>query len=186
MNTVVTKIGRRLSFIAVFIFTVFAGGARLAVASDLDSLHDDIERQHENVSHIKADAFQQLNANDILIFDIREKKEFAVSHLKGAIQVDPDEDSSTFLEKYGRDLKGKTVVVYCSVGVRSTEFLSKVQDALEVGGASASYNLEGGIFRWHNEHRALQQNGRATLLVHPFSWYWSRLLDDKDAISYMP
>ncbi len=104
----------------------------------------------------------------LLLLDIREPKEYAVSHLPGAINVPPD----TPLEDLPGSYLSQPVVVYCSVGYRSSSFGRRLMSA----GASDVSNLEGSIFKWANEERALTGQQGPTSKVHPFNEKWGRQL----------
>lgn len=114
---------------------------------------------------------------DVVLFDVREKSEFAVSHLAGATRVDPELAGNEFLELYGDRLRGKRAVFYCSVGVRSAKLIERVKSHSSLPPKTDLRNLEGGIFRWHNEERALvDPAGRPVDTVHQFDPYWGRLI----------
>ena len=51
-----------------------------------------------------------------IILDAREKKEFNVSHLKGALNIGYDNIDKNVITQLD---KNKTIVVYCSIGYRS-------------------------------------------------------------------
>jgi len=104
----------------------------------------------------------------LLLLDIREPEEYAVSHLPGAINVPPD----TPLEDLPRDFLSQPVVVYCSVGYRSSAFARRLMSE----GAVTVNNLEGSIFKWANEERALTRELEPTSKVHPFNEKWGRQL----------
>jgi hypothetical protein len=67
------------------------------------------------------------------------------------------------------------IVVYCSVGYRSSVLARKLQDM----GVTRVYNLEGSIFKWANEERPLVRNGDTVQKVHPYDAYWGKLLETK-------
>ncbi len=122
----------------------------------------------------------RLGRDDTLVFDVREPDEFAQSHLNGARRIDPEMTASAFQAAYGQELKGRTVVFYCAVGVRSGRMLARVKSVLDVGGVRDAYNLRGGIFRWHASGRALVAEHAAGGLprtVHPYDASWGQLLD---------
>ena len=106
-----------------------------------------------------------------VLLDIRTEAEWNVSHIPGARRVDPDASG----EVAGRGIaKDAPIVTYCSVGYRS----SKIANRLRAAGFTNVSNLEGSIFEWANQHRALVSGGRAVTRVHPYSTWWGRLLDD--------
>ncbi len=102
------------------------------------------------------------------LLDVRTKAEFEVSHLAGAIRVEPGSDAAAVSIP-----KDKAVVTYCSVGYRSAAFAKKLNEA----GYRNVTNLEGSIFRWANENRPLVRDGQPTDKVHPYNSVWGMLLD---------
>ena len=103
------------------------------------------------------------------LLDAREAAEFAVSHLPGAIRVDPEADAEQVLAKIDR---ARPVVVYCSVGYRSSALARR----LIKGGHAQTMNLEGSIFKWANEGRPLVRDGGATQKVHPYDEKFGSML----------
>ena len=102
------------------------------------------------------------------LLDVRTAEEFAVSHLPGAIRVDPERPDLCSLELAQRS----PVVVYCSVGYRSAAIL----DDLRGLGLGEVYNLRGGIFAWANEGRPIVRDQAPATSVHPYNAIWGRLL----------
>lgn len=115
---------------------------------------------------------------DVLLLDVRSPEEYAVSHLKGALRVDPEAAAQEVVERWGSELAGRRVVLYCAVGVRSAGLGERIEEAALAAGAASVSNLSGGIFRWRNEGRPLVDAAGPTPYVHPFSSRWSRLLAD--------
>lgn len=124
--------------------------------------------------------------HDVVVIDVRESEEFGVSHLEGAIRVDPDIWTSAFVSRFGKEAAGKTFVFYCSVGVRSSKLAGRVQSKLKELGAAGVYNLEGGIFRWHNENRQLVNGAGETQFVHKYDDSWGRLVARQDLAVTQP
>jgi rhodanese-related sulfurtransferase len=105
-----------------------------------------------------------------LILDARTGPEFAVSHLKGALPIDPYRPDV-------RSLKGASpqdaVVVYSSAGYRG----AGVANWLRKQGYTTVVNLAGGIFKWAGEDRPVfREEGRPTALVHPYDQRWGYLV----------
>lgn len=177
--------------IFVIFVTVLLSLTNIRLASGdqlrLDKIHQDIVNKYSDVEHLSGPDFQELDISQALIFDVREAEEFAVSHINGAFRIDPDTELAEFSERYADRVAGKTVVFYCSVGRRSSDLLRKLSPMLETNGAIAAYNLVGGIFRWRNEQRPLVDlRKEETQLVHPYNFYWGRLIDDRSAVRYKP
>lgn len=110
--------------------------------------------------------------NQIVILDSREPEEYEVSHIKNAIHVGYQKFSvDTFLLK--KIPKNRTVVVYCSLGVRSED----VSEKLKKAGYSSVFNLYGGIFEWKNNgYPVVNLNDQTTEKVHTCSKTWSKWL----------
>ena len=163
------------------------GGVMLSAKPELAKVHEEIERDYDNVEHIDANTFSQLNARDVVLFDVRDPEEYAVSHLRGAVRVDPNISEAEFQTLYADLLAGKKAVFYCSVGRRSSDLAERVAHIVEQSTESAPINLIGGIFQWSNEKRTLMgPNGYETDAVHPYNDYWGRLIENPDVIRYFP
>ena len=102
-----------------------------------------------------------------LLLDVRDKEEFAVSHLRGAKNFQTVGQVKTALPSNPPPL-----VVYCSVGYRSSSLVEKLQRA----GVTNVANLEGSLFEWANEGRPLHRGTNEVREVHGYSRKWSGLL----------
>ena len=83
-------------------------------------------------------------------------------------------------------MRDKQIIVYCSVGVRSSRFAKRTQEELRAMGASSVSNLEQGIFGWHNDRRALEDSNGKTDAVHPYDENWKRYVERKEKARYEP
>ena len=106
-----------------------------------------------------------------VLLDVRTPEEWNVSHLPGARRVDPNASAESVTAGLPKETP---IVTYCAVGYRSGE----MADRLGAAGFSNVRNLEGSIFQWANEHRPLVQGDERVRTVHPYSGFWSRLLND--------
>lgn len=184
--------GRRWCVLMMVLTLAVANATSTAFASDIES--DELRTVHEKaavrfsaVRHISAKELEILRRQEPLaplIFDVREKSEYAVSHLAGAVQIEPEITAADFLRKFSGRFRGRSVIVYCSVGVRSMRLAERIQVATRVAGAKATYNLAGGIFNWHNQSRPLESKAGPAEHVHPYNWIWSRLVTRRELISY--
>jgi rhodanese-related sulfurtransferase len=111
-----------------------------------------------------------------LVLDVRQEEEYSVSHLNGAVQVNPAMTADTFAAVFGDRLKGKHVLFYCSVGYRSSEFADRVAQVARAQGVASMQNLTGGIFRWFNEAHPVFRDGQEVHEVHPYDAIWGRFL----------
>lgn len=172
--------------VAALALTLTGTPSLMAKERTLQSVHGKVVKDYQSVRHMDAQAFSTLDPSKVVIFDVREKNEYAVSHLKEAIRIDPDISPRSFMKKYADQIAGKTVIVYCSVGVRSSALAERIDPLLTASGGKHAYNLTGGIFQWHNEGRPLTRGQQSTRYVHPYNRSWGRLLSHKDLISYRP
>ena len=114
------------------------------------------------------------NLDDFIILDAREKEEFEVSHLPGAIYVGYDQPELKVIENLPRD---KKLLFYCSIGYRSEKIGEKAKEM----GFDKVYNLYGSIFEWVNEGYELETtNEMPTQKVHGYNWIWGRWIQNKD------
>ena len=110
------------------------------------------------------------NESALLLIDVRTREEYEVSHLPGAIWA---ETPSQIASAMGGASDRKPVVLYCSVGVRSSRAAAKLMES----GRANVFNLQGSIFKWANEGGSLIANGSAVHVVHPYSERWGVLLN---------
>ena len=99
-------------------------------------------------------------------------EEYAVSHLPGAVWAETPKQIRAALWDVP---PGRAVVLYCSVGVRS----SKAAAELMRDGRGNVFNLRGSIFQWANEGRPIEREGKPATGVHPYNRKWGELLDAK-------
>ena len=114
----------------------------------------------------------------LVLLDVREPDEFAVSHLQGAVRVTSPDRAAALLSDVP---EGATVVAYCSVGYRSARLAAALRDR----GLGVVHNLGGSIFRWANEDRPLFRGDTPVRRVHPFDETWATLLEP-DRRAYSP
>lgn len=105
-----------------------------------------------------------------LVLDARTPEEHAVSHLPGAVSAPDAESALTAIRNTGAETP---VVVYCSVGWRSSDLVQQLRDR----GVEKVWNLEGSIFQWANEGRPVVRNGEEVRQVHPYDESWGRFLE---------
>ena len=133
-------------------------------------------RERYDFPHISGESLRRMQAtasagtsDGPVVFDVRQAAEHAVSHIDGAIQVDPAISAVDFMAQYGALVAGRDVVFYCSVGRRAVRLAARVEKPVAAAGTRV-HNLSGGIFRWHGEERPLvTAEGVATDQVHMFN-----------------
>lgn len=105
----------------------------------------------------------------VLLLDARSEAEYAVGQLRGAVRTETLAAALGALSGFDGPT---TIVVYCSVGYRSSELAER----LLARGVANVFNLEGSIFRWVNEGRPVYRGARRVYEVHPYDEEWARLL----------
>jgi rhodanese-related sulfurtransferase len=105
-----------------------------------------------------------------VLLDARAANEYAVSHLPKALHA---ADETQALQALAQQSKDAPVVVYCSIGYRS----SALAQQLKAHGYTNVQNLEGSIFQWANENHAVYRGNAEVSVVHPFDEKWGRLLE---------
>lgn len=106
-----------------------------------------------------------------LLWDVRSKEEYELSHLPHAEHVPAsaeDEELRQHLERIGQ----RAIVCYCSAGYRGAEMARR----LKMLGANDVCNLAGGVFHWANESLALMRGTAPATGVHPYHPLFRRLL----------
>ena len=111
-------------------------------------------------------------APDIVMLDARSATEFKVSHLPGAVLAS---NTRMALEALDASDQVRTVVVYCSVGYRS----SRLAEKLRARSIENVFNLEGSLFQWANEGRPLYRGEERVYQAHPYDEEWGQLLDKR-------
>lgn len=107
-----------------------------------------------------------------VLLDVRTPAEYTVSHLSGAVWVDPQ-----LRDLYQLDVPNlqTPIVTYCSIGYRSAALAKQLTEA----GYTQVSNLDGAIFQWANQGRLVYRAGQPVQQVHPFNTLWGCLLNPK-------
>ena len=168
-------------FILIVMFAVtgivtMSGCSRNQDALTWLEVTSDIKDKYPDVNQLRTDELHSWLAGSksesIVLIDARSMEEFRVSHITGARNIPHDKDSLKHLTYINPD---SPIVVYCSVGYRSSILARKLQNM----GFARVYNLEGSIFKWANEGRPLVQGKVTVHKVHPYNAHWGNLLEKK-------
>ncbi len=101
---------------------------------------------------INADEFEQaIQQPNIQILDVRTAGEFAIGHIKNAMQANYN-DESEFTERVKYLDKSKPVYIYCLSGARSNYAMNTLQQM----GFTKLYHLVGGINAWRSHNKPLE------------------------------
>lgn len=159
--------------VVALVFSLFGDEVR-AESSSPAALRAEIDARYQGIDWVDGATLSRWmseEGRELVLLDVRQPREYAVSHLRGARQVDPGRRDVSGLELPS----GATIVVYCSVGYRSAALAQR----LEAAGYQHIYNLVGGLFQWANEDRPVFRSGRRVQQVHPYDEEWGRLLDEE-------
>ena len=136
------------------------------------SLKAEIRDRFPEVAQLSVDELKRWLQNEEerpLLLDVREPKEFGVSHLEGARLAN---NEAVALDALGDAPLNRRVVLYCSVGYRSSALAEK----LEERGYTNVFNLEGSIFEWANRGERVVTELEPVKLAHPYDSEWGLLL----------
>ena len=141
------------------------------------SIGKTLEKFNRNtVEYISVDELK--SSKNLVLLDTRKKEEYDVSKIEHAIWVGYKQFEIDAIKANIPD-KNATIVVYCSIGVRSENIGEKLLKA----GYSNVKNLYGGIFEWKNDGNPVYDNqNNKTEKVHAFSKHWGKLLTNAEKI----
>ncbi|XP_078404428.1 uncharacterized protein LOC144684480 [Cetorhinus maximus] len=148
-----------------------------------------IRHRFPAVENVCSDTVEQLlkeNRERLLLLDVRSPPEYEISHLPGAVRIDPEATNMDHLVK-DLGLAGNeadpAVVCYCTVGFYASQLVQKLCNFLagdsrqNLHSSMNISNLEGGLLKWSNEKKALvDSSNQPTSLVHPYTQLWVQLL----------
>lgn len=146
--------------------------ADIDAGSSNDTLADYSTGLRQKFSDVQTISPEELatQIDKFILLDVRDEREFAVSHLPGSHRVAGDAVAQ--IREFGATPQSP-IVVYCSVGYRSALLARDLQKS----GFTNVRNLDGSIFAWANEGRGLVNADGPTHKVHPFNVTWGRYLD---------
>lgn len=166
---------RLLSRLALLALTVAlcAAAARLWASPDVSAAAYEVMIQgmylkFPGVPQLRPEAAAEgVASGGFILLDTRSAEEYAVSHLRGARLVDYDRFELSQVEALPRDGK---ILVYCSVGYRSSDVAARMRQA----GFTDVADLYGGIFLWNNKALPLYRGDAQVDQIHPYDDEWGR------------
>jgi rhodanese-related sulfurtransferase len=121
----------------------------------IESIYQASKRFFPGVPELTPEELRDLQEKErVVLVDVRSRKERAVSIIPGAISSRDFEHDAT---AHG----GTTLVIYCTIGVRSGLYAKKLQSR-----GWKAFNLKGAILAWTHSGGALVNEGSPTLKVH--------------------
>lgn len=98
---------------------------------------------NDNIKVLTSEEFKiQITNKKVQLIDVRTPREFKISHIKSAKNI--DFYSGQFATEFNKLNKNKPVYVYCRSGSRSRHASNKLAEM----GFTEIYDLKGGIVRW--------------------------------------
>lgn len=177
MSTTSRTLGRRLLLLALLLLLAVVAWVLVVAAAGgpverLAFFKDQVRKRFPQAPQLSTDelAARLASGEKIVLLDVRKPEEYAVSHLPGAVRVDPGAAPSL---PPGID-SDAAVVAYCSIGWRSSKWVEGLRDH----GVDAM-NLEGSIFQWAAEGRPMERGHEPTSVVHPYSRLWGWLVESE-------
>ena len=157
-----------------YVTAVACGGGQAEQLTDaqkkerLEALYEEYRSAFPSIDSIGVQELLQLQreAKRVVLVDVREPEEMAVSMIPGAI------DAETF-QREAQSYRDAIVVPYCTAGYRSGLFTQK----LEKDGWDAR-NLEGSILAWTLAGLPLENAAGPTKEVHVFGRTWDLAAED--------
>ena len=179
----------RLTVLCVLFMTVFPSCSRTpSPPSDpaeraeywrkLDAEYEDLTKGYDEetgATQIRVEELKKrIEAGEkIVLLDIREDRENAVSALPGAKHIHPDD-----VEQASPDVsKDTTIVTYCTAGYRSGMAAVKLEKRL----GRAVLNLHGGIVSWYNAGGEVRDpSGQPTDEIDAYGPDWQKYVHPRD------
>jgi rhodanese-related sulfurtransferase len=133
-------------------------------------LNSFVQLRFPDVKHISTEELaiwlEDKNQTDPLLFDARNKIEYAISHLKGAYLIPHNVPE---LKSFVPCSTATPIITYCSVGYRSAILAQRLQTI----GYEKVFNLKGSLFFWFSENRPVFCGEKIVSFVHPLNLFWS-------------
>lgn len=127
----------------------------------------------KSIPLIDADSILK-NPGAYVLFDVREREEFEVSHIPGARHLGYNSPSLELLDELKKD---QPIALYCSVGYRS----EKMGERLRGRGFEKVYNVYGSVFEWANRGYTLSDlRGHSTKEIHGYSTTWGLWIKNRE------
>ncbi|MBK8698661.1 MAG: rhodanese-like domain-containing protein [Saprospiraceae bacterium] len=165
----------RINYILYLIIICFISTSLIAQkAGSADKKFSDMVNSNLSftVPVISVDELRKMPEGSILLLDTREREEFLVSHIKGALYTGYQDFDATVLKSVPKNRK---IVVYCSIGYRS----EKIGEKLKKLGYAQVYNLYGSIFEWVNRgFEVVDKDNKPTQRIHGYSKDWSKWISN--------
>ena len=162
----------KFAFLSAMFMTALPTVAQRTISKPFGIMLDALIK--ESVPVVTCNELKQIP--NAILFDAREKREYAVSHLPKARWIGYNDFD---LNRVADVPRTSPIVVYCSVGYRS----EKVGEKLKAAGFTNVRNLYGSLFEWVNQgNPVVDSTGKPTRRVHAYSRTWGIWLNRGEKI----
>lgn len=141
-------------------------------AAAVDAMYEEYRKDFSGILEISAAELEaRLPEGGVVIVDVREPGEIAVSTIPGAL-------TKTEFENRLDEMDSKMIVVHCTIGYRSAKYVEE----LKRRGVKA-YNLKGSILAWvHEGLPVVDASGKETKKVHVYGPKWNLLPEGYEGV----
>lgn len=164
----------RLGLLSLALITLglVMGTFRVSEPAIIARMYRNYAEDFPDVEAITVTELQQWQQQkDIVLVDVRDPKERAVSILPGAI-------SKAEFERDRDRYQNKTIVPYCTIGYRSGLYAQNLQTQ-----GFRVFNLAGSILSWtHAGGSLINSDGSATHQVHVYGRQWNLTAEGYEAV----
>ncbi|HEX9958697.1 MAG TPA: rhodanese-like domain-containing protein [Fibrella sp.] len=162
----------KFAFLSAMFMTALPTVAQRTISKPFGIMLDALIK--ESVPIVTCNELKQIP--NAILFDAREKREYAVSHLPKARWIGYNDFD---LNRVADVPRTSPIVVYCSVGYRS----EKVGEKLKAAGFTNVRNLYGSLFEWVNQgNPVVDSTDKPTRRVHAYSRTWGIWLNRGEKI----
>ncbi len=162
-----------MNYKVFILFSVLGGVPFFGISQN--SIREAIDKYNSNtVEYISVEELAALieGNKEVKLLEARETSEYGISHLQDAIFVGYDNFEMTSIQD--KIQPQDTLVVYCSIGVRSEQIGEKLKKA----GYVNVYNLYGGMFEWFNKgYKVYDHKNDNTQKIHAYDRFWGKFLE---------
>ena len=154
----------RILFYVFILTSLQAVADNTAIAEKVEKMSSKYDKKYLSIKHVTVSSYLKSPQKWILV-DVRTEKERKISIIPGAI-------TKEMLEHKLADYKDKRILLYCTVGDRSSAYAIKL---LEQGCKHVS-NLRGGVLAWALAGKKFVTPGNSkTRKVHVYAVAWNIL-----------
>ena len=140
----------------------------------IESMYEGYRDDFPGIAEVTpADIAEAYRKGDVVIVDVREKNEQAVSMIPGALTKAEFET-----QRAAGTLGDKPIVVHCTIGYRSGVYVHELKEQ----GIDAK-NLKGSLLLWSHEGLPLETpDGSPTKKIHVYGKQWDLLAEDYESV----